>query len=88
MASQFIYFFIGIRAKRLVCAAWIFSICFSIPMIFLYEEKTIQGMYHKIIQIIIKSFNYKKSDNNNVFQNTFRVIVFFYFESRNLVAIK
>ncbi|XP_063696411.1 cardioacceleratory peptide receptor isoform X1 [Culicoides brevitarsis] len=30
------------RAKRLVAGAWIISACFSIPMIFLYEEKVIQ----------------------------------------------
>lgn len=31
------------RARRLVAAAWALSACFSIPMLILYEEQTIQS---------------------------------------------
>lgn len=37
--------FVGKRAKTLIALAWIVSTLFSIPMLFLYEEKIVQGKF-------------------------------------------
>lgn len=51
------FYISGRRARVLVISAWLISIIFSIPVIFLFEEKPVQGTFLYFYSIPDKILN-------------------------------